>query len=141
MPRILLRGRGYAELGASAIECGTLVSVPSSPPPPPPRKRTLAQRAQAARLRRYGAKLATAFRPDALKFTPDAYAFGDDATPMTEEQWRAKMLTETQGQSQWLERWVKRDEMQRWIQIAATLAIPLSAAIWRAIFRATRRDT
>lgn len=91
-------------------------------------------------MRRLGTKLATAFRPDTLKFTPDAYAFGDDAAPMTEEQWRAAMLAETKSQSSWLERWVKKDELQRYIQIAATLAIPLSAAIWRAIFRATRKD-
>lgn len=67
------------------------------------------------------------------------YSFGDDAAPMSEEEWRKAMLEEQRKVSGWQERWVKRDELQRWIQIGATLAIPLSAAIWKAIFRAGRR--
>lgn len=35
-------------------------------------------------------------------------------------------------------RWVRREELQRWLQIAATLSIPLAAVVWRAIFRASR---
>lgn len=116
-----------SSLGATAIEYGT---VPISPPPPPPKQRA----AIAARSRSRAIKLATAFQPDALKFTPDAYAFGD-----AESDWRDQMLTETKSQTAWLERWVKRDELQRYIQIGATLAIPLAAAVWRAIFRAARR--
>lgn len=74
--------------------------------------------------------------PFAITVTP--YSFGADA-PMSEEDWRTSMLEEQRKVSGWQERWVKRDELQRWIQIGATLAIPLSAAIWKAIFRAGRR--
>lgn len=57
---------------------------------------------------------------------------------MTEGEWRAQMLAAQKSVVDWQERWVKRDELQRWMQLGATLAIPLSAAIWRAIFRAGR---
>jgi hypothetical protein len=57
---------------------------------------------------------------------------------MTEAQWRAAMLDSQHEMVTWQERWVKRDELQRWLQFGATLAIPLSAAIWRMIFRAGR---
>lgn len=67
-----------------------------------------------------------------------SYAFGDDGE-MTEAEWRRQMLEQQKSVTSWMERWVKRDELQRWLQLGATLAIPLSAAIWRAIFRATRR--
>lgn len=67
-----------------------------------------------------------------------SYAFGDDGE-MTEVEWRRQMLEQQKGMTSWIERWVKRDELQRWLQLGATLAIPLSAAIWKAIFRATRR--
>lgn len=67
-----------------------------------------------------------------------SYAFGDDGE-MTEAEWRRQMLEQQKGVTAWMERWVKRDELQRWLQLGATLAIPLSAAIWKAIFRATRR--
>lgn len=61
-----------------------------------------------------------------------------DTPEMTEAQWRAAMLSSQQEMVAWQERWVKRDELQRWLQFGATLAIPLSAAIWRAIFKAGR---
>jgi len=76
-----------------------------------------------------------------------SYAFGDvvpgpePAAPLTEEQWRKRMLEQQTTMTDWLTRWVKRDEIQRWLQLGATLAIPLSAAIWRAIFRAGRKPT
>ena len=81
---------------------------------------------------------ARAAREIPLAITVTPYSFGDDA-PMSEEEWRKAMLEEQRKVSGWQERWVKRDELQRWIQIGATLAIPLSAAIWKAIFRAGRR--
>lgn len=62
-----------------------------------------------------------------------------DAPEMTEAQWRAAMLEQQKEVVAWQERWVKRDELQRWLQLGATLAIPLSAAIWKAIFRAGRK--
>ncbi len=97
-------------------------------------------------VRRRSARAARAV-PLAVTWTPkramgsvtSSYAFGDDAGEMTEVEWRKKMLEQQTGVTAWMERWVKRDELQRWLQLAATLAIPLSAAIWKAIFRATRR--
>lgn len=62
-----------------------------------------------------------------------------NASEMTEAQWRTAMLEQQKEVVAWQERWVKRDEFQRWLQLGATLAIPLSAAIWKAIFRAGRK--
>ena len=61
-----------------------------------------------------------------------------DTPEMTEQQWRAAMLQKQTEVVEWQERWVKRDELQRWLQFGATLAIPLSAAIWKMIFKAGR---
>lgn len=76
----------------------------------------------------------------APKTTRRPLGLGDDAPPMSEEDWRKAMLAQQSAMTSWQERWVKRDELQRWIQIGATLMIPLSAAIWKAIFRASRRS-
>lgn len=75
----------------------------------------------------------------AMGSVQSSYAFaglGDEApaAEMTELEWRARMLAAQTTNTEWTARWVKRDEMQRWIQIAATLSIPLAAAVWRAIF-------
>lgn len=67
-------------------------------------------------------------------------SLGDDTAAMSEEDWRMAMLAQQKSMTSWQERWVKRDELQRWIQIGATLMIPLSAAIWKAIFRASGRS-
>lgn len=125
---------GYTDLGATAIEYVPITSSPT----PPKTKSVLEQR----KLSRYGRRLSTAFRPDTLKFRPDAYAFGDDApvTSSGDSLVLQQILTETKTQTAWLERWVKKDELQRYLQIAATLAIPLSAAIWRMIFRTARGE-
>jgi hypothetical protein len=64
-----------------------------------------------------------------------------DTPEMTEVQWRAAMLEQQTNVAKWQEQWVKRDELQRWLQLGATLAIPLSAAIWKMIFRAGRAST
>lgn len=73
---------------------------------------------------------------------PPRGSLGDDAAAgeMTEAQWRAAMLAQQTQVVQWQKRWVERDELQRWLQLGATLAIPLSAAIWKAIFRAGRKS-
>lgn len=62
-------------------------------------------------------------------------SLGDDSldAEMSEVEWRKRMLAEQTAVRQWQEWWVQRDAMQRWMQLAATLAIPLSAAIWRAL--------
>lgn len=129
----------------------------------------LAQRAQ----QRFGRKLATAFRPDALKFTPYAYAFGDtktakpkaarkqlsatilstaqqptrqifmlgdDVAPSGDSLVLQKILEEERTQTSWLQRWVEKDELQRWLQIAATLSIPVAAAIWKMLARALQKN-
>jgi len=66
-------------------------------------------------------------------------SLGTDDPEMTEAQYRTAMLASQREMVSWQERWVKRDELQRWLQFGATLAIPLSAAIWRAIFKSASR--
>lgn len=63
----------------------------------------------------------------------------DGDVELTDAQWRKAMLEQQKEVVQWQKRWVERDELQRWLQLGATLAIPLSAAIWKMIFRAGRR--
>lgn len=51
-------------------------------------------------------------------------------------QWQADVLAEIRRGVATL----KTEEMQRWLQVAATLAIPLSAAIWKMIFKRGSSD-
>lgn len=64
----------------------------------------------------------------------------DSLDAMTEErQWRSAMLA---GQRELIaaqKHWADGDRFQKWIAIAATLAIPLSAAVWRRIGIGRRR--
>lgn len=53
-----------------------------------------------------------------------------DAFQQATLDWQAAILAKLQAGADTL----KTEEMQRWLQIAATLAIPLTAAIWRAIW-------
>jgi hypothetical protein len=46
-------------------------------------------------------------------------------------QWQANVLSQLQAGVATMQ----KAELQKWLQIAATLSIPLAAAIWRAIFR------
>lgn len=46
-------------------------------------------------------------------------------------QWQADVLTQLRSGVATL----RQAELQKWLQIAATLSIPLAAAIWRVIFR------
>ncbi len=64
------------------------------------------------------------------------------ANPATAASAPALMLTDPQFQQMidtmssvrdWQKQWVQKDELQRWIQIAATVSIPVLAGIWRAI--------
>lgn len=86
-----------------------------------------------------------------LQGPPDWYramqgaSLGDDtattgATELTDGNttWQQSMLSEVQGVRAAQDEFTRRESLQRWIQIGATLAIPLSAAIWRAIFRGSR---
>ncbi|HEY4266672.1 MAG TPA: hypothetical protein VGM94_00640 [Galbitalea sp.] len=52
---------------------------------------------------------------------------------MDQGTWNAAMLGAIQNQSLWMESWVRRDQTQRWMQLAATVSIPLFALIWKAI--------
>lgn len=58
-----------------------------------------------------------------------------DAFQQATLDWQAAILTKIQAGATTL----KTEELQRWLQIAATLAIPLTAAIWRAIFPSLRK--
>lgn len=54
-------------------------------------------------------------------------AIDDDAA------WREQAIAELKNISSWQQRWVVNDERQRWIQIAATVSIPLFGVIWKMI--------
>jgi hypothetical protein len=53
-------------------------------------------------------------------------------------QWQQSMLEQTTAIAAAQAEFTRRESLQRWFQIGATLAIPLSAAIWRAIFKGGR---
>lgn len=62
-------------------------------------------------------------------------SLGDDtiAAAATDAQWKADMLA---GQRQLIEaqkKWAQGDELQKWIQIGVTAAIPVFAALWRVL--------
>lgn len=50
-------------------------------------------------------------------------------------QWQADMLAQTKLMVASQQDYAAREVQQKWIQIGATLLIPLSAAVWRAIGR------
>lgn len=61
---------------------------------------------------------------------------GDDAEPavdMPEAQWRAKMLAEQSRLAAAADRWVSQDKQIRYLQIGATLMIPVAGAMWKFI--------
>ncbi len=51
--------------------------------------------------------------------------------PTTEEEWRLQMLAYQRAVADKATGWVEQDKMLRYLQLAATLAIPLTAAFWR----------
>jgi transketolase N-terminal domain/subunit len=67
------------------------------------------------------------------------HALGQDDTgspelpDMTTAQWQSLMLQSQQRLVDNLTAFTEREKLQRWIQIAATLSIPLAAAIWKAL--------
>lgn len=88
----------------------------------------------------------------ALRGVPDWYrqmqgtTLGDDTlgamtppAPLTQEQWQAEMLASSKELVAAQKHWADGDKMQKWIAIGATLAIPVSAAIWRALGVGRRR--
>lgn len=132
-------------------------SLLNNPPPPFP-KPAFAQRALATRhtqhlnnpppplpaprrpfdARRYPGYWSPPLDPPTHDRVGTLGSLGADEPEMSEVQWRTAMLSSQHDMVAWQERWVKRDELQRWLQFGATLAIPLSAAIWRAIFKGAR---
>lgn len=64
-----------------------------------------------------------------------AAAMGDTepATNLTEEQWRAAMLKEQGRLAIAADRWIEQDRMIRYLQIGATLMIPVAGAVWKFI--------
>lgn len=54
--------------------------------------------------------------------------------------WQQSLLDEVQQLNTSLQTYTTKDMWARYAQIAATLAIPLSAAVWRMIFRSGRGD-
>ncbi len=62
-------------------------------------------------------------------------SLGDDTigAVSTDAQWKADMLA---GQRELIaaqKKWAQGDEFQKWIQIGVTAAIPVFAAVWRAL--------
>lgn len=121
----------------------------SSRAPRAPLYRDLAgvtSRAPAAPIRRDLAGVPDWYR--AMSGAPDWYkamqgtTLGDDTIGgMTDAQWKAEML---EGQHRLLDaqkHWADGDRFQKWIQIGATLAIPLAAAVWRALGVGRRKST
>jgi hypothetical protein len=54
---------------------------------------------------------------------------------LSEADWRREMLVTQRSVRDWQKRWVEEDKRIRYLQIAATLAIPLAAAVWKLILR------
>ncbi len=76
------------------------------------------------------------------RFALQLGTLGDDATPPTTlseptlvdpatSQWQDSVLTRLDAGVKTLQ----VAEMQKWLQIAATLSIPLAAAVWKMIFK------
>lgn len=60
--------------------------------------------------------------------------FGDDTAPaVTDPQWAQDLIATERAHTAWQQDWMKLESRQRWIQIIATVSIPLAAAIWRAL--------
>lgn len=95
-----------------------LVLVPPTIPPPkkttfgtPPPRRVFAR-----------ARLGDTVLTDATDQSHD---------PMTQADFQQRLLASVDNVAAWQERWVKKDELQRWIQIGATVSIPLFTGLWR----------
>ena len=97
-----------------------------------------------------GAPISRSALGDAPRWYSAMYgtSLGDDTTPASATpvltdgptDWQASMLSNSnQLLSAWQD-YIKKDQIARYVQVAATLAIPLSAAIWRMIFKSGRGD-
>ena len=54
--------------------------------------------------------------------------------------WQERLLSQSQATDQTIQKYMATETRQRWVQIAATLSIPLAAAIWRLIFGVGRQS-
>jgi hypothetical protein len=54
--------------------------------------------------------------------------------------WQDALIKQSQATDQTIQNYMATETKQRWIQIAATLSIPLAAAVWRLIFGRGVRD-
>ena len=67
-------------------------------------------------------------------------SLGDDTLDaMTDPQWKAAVLANQRELIEQHKHWADGDRMQKWISIAATLSIPLAAALWRKFGIGARR--
>jgi len=132
----------HLALGAAALEYTpvlTLVNVPK-----PPAKRVVRTRVKAV-------SYPITVHGPALQGPPDWYramagsSLGDDApttgsVALTDgtDQWQQSMLSLTQQIADSQAAFAEKDKWIRYVQIAATLSIPLAAAVWKMIFRGGR---
>lgn len=66
---------------------------------------------------------------------PPVFQGDQPADDMDEGVWRKNMLASQENQTLWMASWVRRDAFQRWLQLAATLSIPLAALVWKALLK------
>lgn len=99
------------------------------------------QRAIVIRPRSMGSIVSQPMAPPVSRFAVQLGSLGDDAAPGTTlssptltdptEVWQNNVLTQLSAGVKTLQ----MAEMQKWLQIAATLSIPLAAAVWKMIFK------
>lgn len=69
------------------------------------------------------------------------YQSGLGADEMSETDWRAALLKAQREVAEWQRQWVENDKRLRYMQMAATLSIPLAGAIWKLILGRRRVTT
>lgn len=122
----------------------TILDDPKDAPKPPPKPPSKISKARSYPMTVNG---------PALQGPPDWYramagaSLGDDtptsgAVELTDGtvRWQQAMLSTNQAILAAQQEFTKREQMARYVQIAATLSIPLAAAVWRLIFRGGRND-
>lgn len=94
-----------------------------------------------SRVRRGGPLMALGARTKQTTTFAGLGSLGDAASDeaLAREQYRKDSLAELRNISDWQQRWVLKDERQRWIQIAVTAAIPLFGAIYKIVGKALSR--
>lgn len=64
-------------------------------------------------------------------------SLGDDnvITELSDREWQSQMLAAQDRLVAVGEKYVRQEKVQKLLQLAATLAIPLSAVVWRRLFQ------